>query len=207
MLPPERPGGPAGVGGPPTLQPRTEFANLCSVEKLRVVVHSITWRRTRIVLDTALRSGDGVPDVLAVDHDSDPKLTSKLSLEFTRSIGSIRLILLVSSAPAYHKDASAREERVNWVLGYTLRAFANGRRVDWACGRPTPSSPSTTRPRDQTLFFIDWAAVSVARAGTARALPEKWPTCTCTWLKPDAVISRPTGQPTPITPPLARREG
>ncbi len=78
----------------------------------------------RIILEMALRSGDGVPDVLVLDHD--PKVASKLFREFTRSIGSS---LLVGSA--YHKNTNARAERVNSVLGDTLRAFANGRKHDW----------------------------------------------------------------------------
>ena len=59
----------------------------------------------------ALRSGDGIPDVLVVDHD--PKFTSALFKEFTRRIGSSLLI-----GSAYHKNTNAKAERVNlacWV--------------------------------------------------------------------------------------------
>jgi hypothetical protein len=75
----------------------------------------------QIILDMALRSGDGVPDILVVDHE--PKFTSALFRGFTRRISSS---LLVGSA--YHKNTNARAERVNGVLGDTLRAFANGRK-------------------------------------------------------------------------------
>ena len=64
-----------------------------------------------------LRSGDGVPDALVVDHD--PKFTSKLFREFTRRLGSSLLVGL-----AYHKNTNARTERVKGDLGDTLRAFA-----------------------------------------------------------------------------------
>ena len=40
----------------------------------------------RIVLETALRSGDGIPDALVVGHG--PRLTSALFSEFARRIGS-----------------------------------------------------------------------------------------------------------------------
>ncbi len=70
----------------------------------------------------ALRSGDGIPDVLGVDHD--PKLTSTLFKEFTRRIGSS---LMVGSV--YHKNTNARAERVN-LNG----CWANGRR--WLRQRP-----------------------------------------------------------------------
>ena len=48
------------------------------------------------------------------------------------------------------------------------------------------------------------AAVSVERVGTAWTLPEKCPTCTCTWSKPAAVIGRPSSDHA-ASPP--RREG
>ena len=57
--------------------------------------------------------------------DYDPKFTSTLFREFTRRTGSS---LLVGSA--YHKNTNAKTERVNGVLGDTLRAFANGRKDD-----------------------------------------------------------------------------
>ncbi len=62
----------------------------------------------------ALRSGDRIPDALVVDHD--PKFMSNMFREFNRRLGSS---LIVGSA--YHKNAYARAERLNGVLGYMLR--------------------------------------------------------------------------------------
>ena len=76
------------------------------------------------LLDHSLRSGDGVPDVLVVDHD--PKFTSQLFREFTKAIGSALIV-----GTAYHKNTGSRVERANGVLGDTLRALANSRRDDW----------------------------------------------------------------------------
>ncbi len=59
----------------------------------------------QIILNMALRSGNGLPDVLVVDHD--PKFTSKLFREFTRCTSSS---LLVGSA--YHKNTNAKTELV-----------------------------------------------------------------------------------------------
>ena len=53
----------------------------------------------RIVLELGLRSGDGIPDVLVVDHD--PKFTSALFKEFTRCIGSS--LLIGSACPKKYK--------------------------------------------------------------------------------------------------------
>ena len=129
------------------------------VDHLSGKVHAVPTRATdtaadaaRIILEMALRSGDGVPDVLVVDHD--PKFTSKLFKEFTRSIGSS---LLVGSA--YHKNTNARAERVNGVLGDTLRAFANGRKDDWDVWLPYAvfaiNNAASTLGGDLTPFFID----------------------------------------------------
>jgi hypothetical protein len=113
------------------------------VDHLSGKVHAVPTRATdtaadaaQIILEMALRSGDGVPDVLVVDHD--PKFTSKLFQEFTRRIGSSLLI-----GSAYHKNTNARAKRVNGVLGDTPTA---GRTIG-TCGCPGPSSPSITRPR------------------------------------------------------------
>ena len=129
------------------------------VDHLSGKVHAVPTRSTdtaadaaRIVLEMALRSGDGVPDVLVVDHD--PKFTSNLFREFTRRIGSS---LLVGSA--YHKNTNARAERVNGVLGDTLRAFANGRKDDWDVWLPYAvfaiNNAASTLGGGLTPFFID----------------------------------------------------
>jgi hypothetical protein len=129
------------------------------VDHLSGKVHAVPTRSTdtaadaaRIILEMALRSGDGVPDVLVVDHD--PKFTSALFREFTRRLGSS---LLVGSA--YHKNTNARAERVNGVLGDTLRAFANGRKDDWDVWLPYAvfaiNNAASTLGGDLTLFFID----------------------------------------------------
>ena len=49
------------------------------------------------LLDHSLRSGDGVPDVLVVDHY--PKFTSQLFSEFTKAIGSALIVGTV-----FHKN-------------------------------------------------------------------------------------------------------
>ena len=100
--------------------------------------------------------------VTVVDHD--PKLTSALSREFARRIGSSLLI-----GSSHHKNTvtNIRAERVDGVLGDTLRAFANGCNLkdDWGVGLPfavfaKDSAASITRPRpwglgrDPTPFFI-----------------------------------------------------
>ena len=107
------------------------------------------------ILDMALRSGDGIPDVLVVDHD--PKFTSNLFREFTRRIGSS---LLVGSA--FHKNTNAKVERVNGVLGDTLRAYANGRKDDWDVWLPYAefaiNNSASTLGGDLTPFFIDRGA-------------------------------------------------
>jgi hypothetical protein len=117
------------------------------VDHLSGKVHAVPTRSTdtaadaaRIILEMALRSGDGVPDVLMVDHD--PKFTSALFREFTRRLGSS---LLVCSA--YHKKTKARAERVNGMIGNTLRAFANGdKKTTGTYGCLMLSSPSSMLP-------------------------------------------------------------
>ena len=129
------------------------------VDYLSGKVHAVPTRSTdtaadaaRIILDMALRSGDGIPDVLVVDHD--PKFTSTLFREFTRRIGSS---LIVGSA--YHKNTNAKTERVNGVLGDTLRAFANGRKDDWDVWLPYAvfaiNNAASTLGGELTPFFID----------------------------------------------------
>jgi hypothetical protein len=52
--------------------------------------------------------------------------------------------LIVGSA--YHKNANAKVERANSVIGDTQRAFANGRKDDWGAAPPR-------RVRDQQRCF------------------------------------------------------
>ena len=129
------------------------------VDYLSGKVHAVPVRSTdtaadaaRLILDMALRSGDGIPDVLVVDHD--PKFTSTLFREFTRRIGSS---LIVGSA--YHKNTNAKTERVNGVLGDTLRAFANGRKDDWDVWLPYAvfaiNNAASALGGELTPFFID----------------------------------------------------
>ena len=76
-----------------------------------------------IIRNTCLRSGDGFPDVLVVDHGA--KFRSEVFRAFAKSMGSS---LIVGSA--YHKSTNAKVavERANGVSGDTLRAYANGRK-------------------------------------------------------------------------------
>ena len=101
------------------------------VDLLSGKVHAVPTRSTAtaadaaaIIRDMCLRSGDGFPDVLVVDHDS--KFTSALFRSFVKGWGSC---LIVGSA--YHKNTNAKAERANGVVSDTLRAFANGRKDDW----------------------------------------------------------------------------
>ena len=93
-----------------------------------------------IIREMVFRSGDGISDVLVVDHDSN--FTSALFKEFTHSISSSLII-----GSTYHKNTNAQAERVNRVLGDTLRASAKASRMTGTCGCPTQSSPSTSLPR------------------------------------------------------------
>ncbi len=107
------------------------------------------------ILDMALRIGDGIPDVLVVDHD--PKFTSNLFREYTRRIGSS---LIVGSA--FHKNTNAKVERVNGSLGDILRAYANGRKDDWDVWLPYAvfaiNNSASTLGGEMTPFFIDRGA-------------------------------------------------
>ena len=149
-------------------------------------VHAVPTRSTdtaadaaRILLDMVLRFGDGVPDALVVDHD--PKFTSKVFREFTRSLGSS---LLVGSA--YHKNTNARVERVNRILADTLRAFANGRKDDWDLWLPYAvyaiNNSASTLGGELTPFFTA-AAIRNIRSPSrirGRASSPRGPTpCGC----------------------------
>ena len=120
---PSRRGGVIGVdwlmGLPPTAKGFDQVQ--VHVDYLLGKVHAVPNRSTatsteaaQIILEMALRSSDGIPDMLVVDHD--PKFTSSLFRDFTWRIGSS---LIVGSA--YHKNTNAKTERVNGVLGDTLR--------------------------------------------------------------------------------------
>jgi hypothetical protein len=98
------------------------------VDLLSGKVHAVPTRATataaeaaETIRDMCLRSGNGFPDVLVVDHD--PKFTSTVFLAFVKGMGSG---LIVGSE--YHKNMV---ERANGVIGDTLLAFANGRKDDW----------------------------------------------------------------------------
>ena len=135
------------------------------VDLLSGKVHAVPTRASatatdaaEIIRDMCLRSGDGFPDVLVVDHD--PKFTSDVFRAFVRSMGSC---LIVGSA--CHKKTIAKVERANGVIGDAQRAFANGRKDDWDDHLPL------------TVFAINNAAsVAASRrprrrrvAGTLRA--------------------------------------
>ena len=108
-----------------------------------------------IIRDMCLRSGDGFPDVLVVDHDS--KFTSEVFRAFVKGWG-----LIVGSA--YHKNTNAKVERANGVIGDsdTLRAYANGRKDDWDDHLPLAlfaiNNAASTLGGDLTLFSVDRGA-------------------------------------------------
>jgi hypothetical protein len=77
-----------------------------------------------------LRSSDGFPDVLVVDHA--PKFTSEVFRDFIKSMGSTVIV-----GSAYHKNTNAKVERANGVIDDTLRAFANGSKDYWEHSRST----------------------------------------------------------------------
>ncbi len=74
--------------------------------------------------------------------------------EFIRRIGT-SLIL----GSAYHKNTNAKTERVNGVLGDTLRALANDRKDDWDVWHPYAvfaiNNAASTLGCELTPFFID----------------------------------------------------
>ncbi len=101
-----------------------------------------------------LRSGDGFPDVLVLDHWHNPKFTSEVFLAFVKSMGSC---LIVGSA--YHKNTNAMFEQANGVISDTLRATPRGARTTGTGSCPSPCSPSTTRLRP-------WATDSLHSSST-----------------------------------------
>jgi hypothetical protein len=132
------------------------------VDLLSGKVHAVPTRATAtaadaaaIIRDLCLRSGDGFPDVLVVDHDS--KFTSEVFRAFVKGWGSS---LIVGSA--YHKNTNAKVERANGVVSDTLRAFANGRKDDWDDHLPLAvfaiNNAASTLGGALTPFFIDRGA-------------------------------------------------
>jgi hypothetical protein len=132
------------------------------VDLLSGKVHAVPTRSTAtaadaaaIIRDMCLRSGDGFPDVLVVDHDS--KFTSEVFRAFVKGWGSC---LIVGSA--YHKNTNAKVERANGVVSDTLRAFANGRKDDWDDHLPLTvfaiNNAASTLGGDLTPFFVDRGA-------------------------------------------------
>ena len=156
---PSRRGGMIGVdwiAGLPTTEGGFDMIQT-HVDLLSGKVHAVPTRATataadaaEIIRDLCLRSGDGFPDVLVVDHD--PKFMSEVFQAFVKGMGSSLIV-----GPAYHKNTIAKVEQANGVIGDTLRAFANGRKDDW--DRLSPCSPSTTQP-------LPWATGSRPSSST-----------------------------------------
>ena len=132
------------------------------VDLLSGKVHAVPTRASAtakdaadIIVEMCMRSGDGMPDVIVVDHD--PKFTSALFSAFVKSMGSC---LIVGSA--YHKNTNAKVERANGVIGDTLRAVANGRKDDWDQHLPFAvfaiNNAASTVDGSLTPFFIDRGA-------------------------------------------------
>ncbi len=114
------------------------------VDLLSGKVHAVPTRAkaadaAAIIRDICLRSGDGFPDVLVVDHDS--KFTSKVFWAFVRSMGSS---LIVGSA--YHKNTNAKVEPTASSATHCAPSPTAARTTGTATCR-SPSSPSTTRRR------------------------------------------------------------
>ena len=161
---PSRRGGMIGVdwiAGLPTTEAGFDMIQN-HVDLLSGKVHAVPTRSTAtaadaaaIIRDMCLRSGDGFPDVLVVDHDS--KFTSALFRSFVKGWGSC---LIVGSA--YHKNTNAKVERANGVVSDTLRAFANGRKDDWDDHLPLTvfaiNNAASTLGGDLTPFFVDRGA-------------------------------------------------
>ena len=111
----------------------------------------------RVLVHSCLQSGDGMPDVIVVDHD--PKFISAMFRAVVKTMGSS---LIVGSA--YHKNTNAKVERANGVLGDVLRSFANPRKDDWDLYLPFAvfaiNNSVSTLGRHVTPLFIDGGAHS-----------------------------------------------
>ena len=158
---PSRRGGMWGIDFIGPLQASAQGFNLVQVhiDHLSGKVVSVPTRDTataaeaaKIFLEVCLRNGTGVPDVVVVDHD--PKFRGAFFTAFAKGLGSA---LIVGSA--YHKNTSAKVERVNGVVGDTLRAFVNGRGDDWDTCLPLVdfaiNNSESATATGMTPFFID----------------------------------------------------
>ena len=158
---PSRRGGMWGIDFIGPLQASAEGFNLVQVhvDHLSGKVVSTPTRDTataadaaQIFLEVCLRNGTGVPDAVVVDHD--PKFRGAFFTAFTKGLGSA---LIVGSA--YHKNTGAKVERVNGVVGDTLRAFVNGRGDDWDRWLPLVdfaiNNSESAVAAGMTPFFID----------------------------------------------------
>ncbi len=89
------------------------------IDLLSGKIHADPTRATETAADAAeiIRDMclDGFPDGLVVDHD--PKFTSDVFRASAKGMGSSLIVGL-----AYHKNANAKVERANSVIGDTLRA-------------------------------------------------------------------------------------
>ncbi len=117
------------------------------VDLLTGKVHAVPARATAtaadaaaIIRDMCLRSGDGFPDVLVVDHES--KFTNEVFRAFFKGCCSC---LIVGSA--YHKNANANVERANGVAATHVAPSPTAARTTETATCRLPCSPSTTRRR------------------------------------------------------------
>ena len=133
LPPPSRRGGTLGLdficGLPCTAEGFDQL--FVVVDLLSGKVHAVPCRSTdsaHVAAESLLRyvlaMGTGVPDALVLDQD--PKFRSQFFQTFVKKLGSS---LVMSTA--YHKNTNAKVERMNGVLGDTLRAYSNLRRDDW----------------------------------------------------------------------------
>ncbi len=104
------------------------------------------------ILDIALRPGDGMPDVLVVEHD--PKFTSTMFREFTRPTAPVSSVIQRST-----RIKRAKVERDDGVLGDTLRAYADGRKDESNVWLPNAvvahNNSASTLGGELTPIFID----------------------------------------------------
>ncbi len=92
------------------------------------------------ILDMALRSGDGAPDVLVVDHYPSSRATSS---EIPRCASAPMLTLV-------QRSTRMRMLRWNESIAFCVALYAptlTVKRMTGIFGYPTPCSPSTMRPR------------------------------------------------------------